>query len=131
MVALVGLLGVGVGAVLANRSQHQQWLRERKIEAVSAFAEDLSLMVNRFRSGDEIRPGRRAEWLHAMQSGRTTIHLLCSKPTVDAADELAGLAKATEADRSEDAMDKALQAPTCFVALAREEINPSQRRRHT
>jgi hypothetical protein len=28
-------------------------------------------------------------------------------------------------------MDKALQAPTCFVALAREEINPSQRRRHT
>lgn len=126
-VALFGLIGVGIGAILTNRSQHRHWLRERKIEAISAFVEDTSLMVDRFRGSTETPADLRAEWLHAIQSGRTTIHLLCAKPTREAAEELALLAKAIETDKSTEAMKRAITALTDFVALAREEINPSRR----
>jgi hypothetical protein len=44
--ALLCFLGVGVGAVLSRRGQHRQWLRDRKIEAVSAYVEDMNLWVD-------------------------------------------------------------------------------------
>lgn len=121
--ALLGFLGVGVGAVLSHRGQHRQWLRERKIEAVSAYVEDMNLLVDRLREADP-PPGKRAEWLHAMQSGRTTIHLLCAQPTMEAADELARTTKEIETDKSREATDHAIAALRRLVELAREEINP-------
>jgi len=121
--ALLGFLGVGVGAVLSHRGQHRHWLRERKIEAVSAYVENMSLLIDRFREADP-PPGKRAEWLHGMQSGRTTIHLLCAQPAREAADELARTTKEIEIDKSPEAFDDAIAALRRFVELARQEINP-------
>jgi hypothetical protein len=80
----------------------------------------MNLLVDRLREAD---PRKRAKWLHAMQSGRTTIHLLCPQPTMEAADELARTTKEIETDKSREATDHAIAALRRLVELAREEIN--------
>jgi hypothetical protein len=110
---VVGLLGVVVGALLTQRSQHAQWLRERKIAAISSYVEDMSLLVDRFNAGLSPTPAERIDWLHAQQSGRTTIHLLCDEDTWRAAEELARLAR--QIDGSREAMNAAVGALKEFV----------------
>jgi hypothetical protein len=126
---VVGLLGVVIGAVLTQRTQHTQWLRERKIAAISSYVEDMSLLVDRFHAGLSSTPAERIEWLHAKQSGRTTIHLLCEEETWRAAEELARLSKRMEGDSSRETMDATVGALKEFVRLARAEIGPSRRSR--
>lgn len=123
---VVGLLGVVVGAYLTQRAQHAQWLRERKIAAISSYVEDMSLLVDRLRSGPPSTPVERVEWMHAMQSGRTTIHLLCEDRTWRAAEELARLTKRIERDDSRDALDAAVAGLREFIDLARNEVRPTR-----
>lgn len=84
LAAVVGLIGgavgASVGATVTHRNQHQLWLSEKKIDAVSAFVENNSLLIDRFRHVSTVSPTERVEWLHAIQSGRTTMNLfMCSK----------------------------------------------------
>lgn len=66
----------------------------------------------------------RAEWLHGVQSWRTTIHLLCAWPTGEAAKELAQMTKEIETDKSTEALDDVVDALQRPAELARAEINP-------
>jgi hypothetical protein len=122
-----GLIGVAVGATLTRRNQHQLWLSEKKIEAVSAFVENNSLLIDRFRHVSTVSPTERVEWLHAIQSGRTTIHLLCAQETRDAAGELARLAQRIESEPTQEAVNRAVDAMKLFVELAREEIHRTRK----
>jgi hypothetical protein len=120
--AVVGFVGVTLGAALSQRSQYQQWLRDRKIQAISAYVEDMSLMVQRFLEGLQPDAETRVAWRHAMQSGRTTIHLLCKEDTRKAADELANLSSELTKDPSGDALDRAVKVLNRFIELARAEL---------
>jgi hypothetical protein len=132
LAAVVGLMGgavgAAVGATVTHRNQHQLWLSEKKIDAVSAFVENNSLLIDRFRHVSTVSPTERVEWLHAIQSGRTTINLLCAQETRDAARELARLAQRIESEPTGEAVNRAVNALKVFVDLAREEIHETKRR---
>lgn len=124
--AAIGLIGVGVGASLSERGQHRRWLREQKVEAISAFVENAGLLVDRFLDTSPSTPEERIEWLHGLQSGRTTIHLLCGTETRRALSTLARRVQDLETDRSPVAEEAAITALRDFVEVARDEIHPTR-----
>src|SRR5687767_6431384 len=127
--ALVGFIGVTLGAALSQRSQYQQWLRDRKIQAISAYVEDMGLMVSRFRAGLQPDAETQVEWRHAMQSDRTTINLLCKRKTREAAETLANRSNAITKDPSQQALDDAVKELNSFVTSARAELLGRRARR--
>ena len=128
LAATGALIGVAVGARLTHRNQHQMWLSEKKIEAVSAFVENNSLLIDRFSRVPTASATERVEWLHGIQSGRTVINLLCDQETRDAARKLAQLSQKIESEPTPDAVKLAVKALTDFVDLAREEIRRTKKR---
>ena len=86
--ALIGLMGVAIGAWLQSRREHQRWLRDQKLRAAIDFiggTGDLYQRRRQLRSeGSSIIDGQ-AAWVR-LQDGRSALHLLCEASTVDAAE---------------------------------------------
>ncbi|WP_097187933.1 hypothetical protein [Ornithinimicrobium cerasi] len=120
--ATLGILGVFVGSMVSKRADHRHWLRERKVAAVSALVEDTSLLVERLRHDVPSTKQERAQWLHALQSGRTTIHLLCEQETIDAAEHLVKTTRALESDKTDEALRADIAALKSFIRCARREV---------
>jgi hypothetical protein len=85
--ALIGLMGVAIGAWLQSRREHQRWLRDQKLRAAIDFiggTGDLYQRRRQLRSeGSSVIDGQ-AAWVR-LQDGRSALHLLCEASTVDAA----------------------------------------------
>jgi len=86
--ALIGLMGVAIGAWLQSRREHQRWLRDQKLRAAIDFiggTGDLYQRRRQLRSeGSSVIDGQ-AAWVR-LQDGRSALHLLCEASTVDAAE---------------------------------------------
>ena len=86
--ALIGLMGVAIGAWLQSRREHQRWLRDQKLRAAIDFiggSGDLYQRRRQLRSeGSSIIDGQ-AAWVR-LQDGRSALHLLSEASTVDAAE---------------------------------------------
>lgn len=86
--ALIGLMGVAIGAWLQSRREHQRWLRDQKLRAAIDFiggTGDLYQRRRQLRSeGSSVIDGQ-AAWVR-LQDGRSALHLLCEARTVDAAE---------------------------------------------
>jgi len=86
--ALIGLIGVAIGAWLQSRREHQRWLRDQKLRAAIDFiggTGDLYQRRRQLRSeGSSVIDGQ-AAWVR-LQDGRSALHLLCEVGTVDAAE---------------------------------------------
>ena len=86
--ALIGLIGVAIGAWLQSRREHQRWLRDQKLHAAIDFiggTGDLYQRRRQLRSeGSSVIDGQ-AAWVR-LQDGRSALHLLCEVGTVDAAE---------------------------------------------
>lgn len=119
----VGLLGVWVGVWLTQRNERRRWLLERKLTAITGFVEDTSLMFDRFRMTEGTSARERAEWQHAVQSGRTAIHLLCTQEAIDAGERLAKNALCARDDHSEEHRAATISSLKEFVATARRELD--------
>jgi hypothetical protein len=87
--ALVGLIGVGAGAWLQGRKEHQRWLRDQKLHAAVDFIGATGDIYDRRRSVQPGAPpsGESAQWARA-QDARSALYLLCAEGTVDAAEAL-------------------------------------------
>jgi hypothetical protein len=87
-VALIGLMGVAIGAWLQSRREHHRWLRDQKLRATIDFiggTGDLYQRRRQLRSeGSSVIDGQ-AAWVR-LQDGRSALHLLCEASTVDAAE---------------------------------------------
>lgn len=120
--ATLGLIGVWVGSMVSKRADHRHWLRERKVQAVSSLVEAASLLSDRLRYDAPGNMQERAQWLHALQSGRTAIHLLCKPETIDSTEALVARVKAIEKEQTDEAMAQGLAALRVFIAQARSEV---------
>jgi len=88
--ALVGTFGVAVGAWLQGRNDHARWLRDQKLQAAISVIAGTGDLVQRSR--DEKSTGasfidERAAWVR-LQDGRSAVHLLCQKDSVESAETL-------------------------------------------
>ena len=86
--ALIGLMGVAIGAWLQSRREHQRWLRDQKLRAAIDFiggTGDLYQRRRQLRSeGSSVIDGQ-AAWVR-LQDGRSALRLLSEASTVDAAE---------------------------------------------
>jgi hypothetical protein len=89
--ALIGLIAVALGAWLQGRSEHQHWLRDRKLQAATDFVTASKHLLNQYRliGWDGMDQKDRRERRDRMQAGRSALYLLCSAEIVDVADDLA------------------------------------------
>jgi hypothetical protein len=88
--ALVGLMGVGAGAWLQGRKEHQRWLRDQKLRAAVDFIGATGDLYEhrRYPPQSGAPPtDENAEWTRA-QDGRSALHLLCEDSTVEMAEAL-------------------------------------------
>jgi hypothetical protein len=100
--ALLGLVGVLLGAWLNSRREHQRWIRDQQLRAAVAFlgataeiyAEKRGLQVERMEAED------RRRWRTEMRDGRSGIYLLCEQATIRLAQELEQ--RVVSVERSED-----------------------------
>jgi hypothetical protein len=88
--ALVGALGVAVGAWLHGRNDHARWLRDQKLQAAIGVIAGTGDLLQRAR--DEESAGaspidERAVWTR-LQDARSAVHLLCQQDSVQSAEEL-------------------------------------------
>jgi hypothetical protein len=88
--ALVGAFGVTVGAWLHGRNDRARWLRDQKLQAAISVIAGTGDLVQRSReeksSGDS-SIDERAAWAR-LQDGRSAVHLLCDKDSVESAEML-------------------------------------------
>lgn len=124
--AALGLVGVLVGARVTRSAQHQQWLRDRKLQAVTEFVKDTSLLTDRLRRETPASPEVWNQWMHALQSGRTEVHLLCSRETRDEMERLVVLTRSIQGDDSREALQPVIDSLDAFIELVRKELH-SQR----
>jgi hypothetical protein len=89
--ALIGLIAVALGAWLQGRSEHQHWLRDRKLEAATDFVTASRHLLNQYRlvGREGMDEKDRREWRDRMQAGRSALYLLCGAEVVAVADHLA------------------------------------------
>jgi len=88
--ALVGLVGVGAGAWLRGRKEHQRWLRDQKLRSAVEFIGATGDIYDRRRDPSRSRTGSADEcvqWTRA-QDARSALYLLCEDSTVEAAEGL-------------------------------------------
>lgn len=88
--ALVGLVGVVLGAWLTSRREHRRWIRDQQLRAAIDFVGASGDLYGNQRglkdppmsAEDEARARNR------LQDGRSALYLLCERPTVDLAERL-------------------------------------------
>jgi hypothetical protein len=127
--ALIGLMGVAIGAWLQSRREHQRWLRDQKLRAAIDFiggTGDLYQRRRQFRSeGSSVIDGQ-AAWVR-IQDGRSALHLLCEASTVDAAEAVVVRIGrvAAEADQDDEEVTALLRN---FVQRLRTELRAGIRK---
>ena len=96
LAALIGALavlgGVGAGAWLQGRREHERWLRGEKLAAAVNFISATGAAYDKrlLRTSGAAQAGstdETADWDRA-QDARSALYLLCDKTTVDAAEQL-------------------------------------------
>lgn len=90
--ALVGLGGVGAGAWLQGRREHERWLRGEKLTAAVNFISATGAIYDKRRAngGAEGQPNstdENADWSRT-QDARSALYLLCETATVEMAEQL-------------------------------------------
>lgn len=120
---LLGLIGVWVGVRTTQVSQRQEWARDRKLAAISGFVEATTLLYNRLLRLDAGSPAERQDWMHALQTGRTTVYLLCGTDTQKAAEDLVKACRAIEKNRDQKHKDAYIAALREFTAVARRDLH--------
>jgi len=87
--ALVGLIGVGTGAFLNGRKEHQRWLRDQKLRAAVDYVGATGDIYDHRCSRQPGQPpsDETAQWARA-QNARSALYLLCADSTVEAAEAL-------------------------------------------
>lgn len=88
--AVIGLLGVAVGAWQQGRKEHQRWLRDQKLRAAVDFIGATGDIYDQRREAVKQGTGPADESIqwHRAQDGRSAVHLLCDDHTVDLAESL-------------------------------------------
>lgn len=127
--ALIGLMGVAIGAWLQSRREHQRWLRDQKLSAAIAFIGGTGDLYQRRRqhlSDGSSLVDAQAAWVR-VQDGRSALHLLCEAETVDMAEAVVMRVGHTEAEADEDEEATALLRE--FVLRLRAELRPGVRKR--
>lgn len=117
-----GLIGTYCGAWLAHLSAKDQWKRDMKVRAVATLVEETSLLVDRLMSTPAPSDLERAKWMHALQAGRTTIHLLFDDPISRSAEDLISRVKAIEKDPTQSNLDAALVSLDSLVVLVKRDV---------
>jgi hypothetical protein len=130
--ALIGVLGVALGAWLNGRRDDRKWLRDQKLRAAAEFITAAGQLFDHRRSPDphESTRGEHDELTKRVQSGRSTIHLLCGSGTVELADQLARRVYRTTPDVGDDYRDSTIGLLIEFTDRLRVELG-SQRRPST
>lgn len=123
-VGAIGLLGVMTGAWATRRHDQKRWLQERRLQAVSEFVQNHSLLYDRMLRGvhENLSPAELVESRHLMQMGRTEIHLLCTEKTFLAAEHLNELTRKISPASSDAQKADAIRALQTFVELARKDV---------
>lgn len=117
-----GLIGTYCGAWLAHLSAKDQWKRDMKVRAIAALVEETSLLVDRLMSAPPPSDLERSQWMHALQAGRTTIHLLFDDPISRSAEELVSRVKAIEKDPTQSNLDAALVSLDSLVSQVKKDV---------
>ena len=87
--ALVGVLGVGVGAWLQSRDNRRRWLHDQKLRgAVDFIATTGDVHDHRLLGQAEASGSKERVLWQRVQKSRSVLYLLCQGDTVDKAEEL-------------------------------------------
>ncbi len=127
--ALIGLMGVAIGAWLQSRREHQRWLRDQKLRAAIDFIAGTGDLYQRRRqllSDGSSRIDAQAAWVR-VQDGRSALHLLCEAGTADAAEAVVMRVGRTAAEADQDEEATALLRE--FVRRLRAELQAGIRKR--
>jgi hypothetical protein len=126
--ALVGLMGVAIGAWLQSRREHQRWLRDQKLRAAIDFIGGTGDLYQRRRqllsAGSSLIDGQ-AAWAR-IQDGRSALHLLCEASTVDMAEAVVMRVGHTAAEADQD--DEATALLRDLVQRLRAELRAGVRK---
>lgn len=101
--ALLGLLGVLLGAWLNSRREHHRWIKDQQLRAAVAFLGAAAEIYAEKRGLQEVERAEAADrrrWRTEMRDGRTGIYLLCEQATIQLAQELEQ--RVMRVERSED-----------------------------
>ena len=120
----IGLIAVALGAWLQGRSEHQHWLRDRKLQAATDFVTASRHLLNRYRlvGRQGMDEKDRREWRDRMQAGRSALYLLCSAGVVEVADDLAARLHRTTPETSTAEHSEADDVFLDLVKLLRTEL---------
>jgi hypothetical protein len=122
--ALIGLAGVLLGTWVTGRNEDRRWLREQKLKSAADFiTADLHLYESQLDGSDQRRltAADRVAWQDRLQTGRSTVHLLCHEETRASADEFAGLVwRAQDTKNVSDQADLVKVLQTFNMHLRRE-----------
>src|SRR5215469_4898627 len=87
--ALVGVLGVGVGAWLQSRDNRRRWLHDQKLRgAIDFIATTGDVHDHRLLGQAEASGSKEVVLWQRVQKSRSVVYLLCDGDTVDKAEEL-------------------------------------------
>jgi hypothetical protein len=87
--ALVGVLGVGIGAGLQGRDNRRRWLHDQKLHAAVDFiATTGDVYDHRLLGNAAANPSVERELWQRVQKSRSVLYLLCDGQTVKKAEEL-------------------------------------------
>jgi hypothetical protein len=127
--ALIGLMGVAIGAWLQGRREHQRWLRDQKLQAAIDFiggTGDLDQRRRQHLSDGSSLIDAQSAWVR-VQDGRSALHLLCEAETVDMAEAVLMRVGHTAAEADQDEEATALLRE--FVRRLRAELRAGVRKR--
>lgn len=127
--ALIGLMGVAIGAWLQSRREHQRWLRDQKLRAAIDLIGGTGDLYQRRRqdlSDGSSLIDAQAAWVR-VQDGRSALHLLCEADTVDMAEAVVMRVGHTAAEADQDEEATALLRE--FVRRIRAELRGGVRKR--
>ncbi|MBB5850272.1 hypothetical protein ACFQ05_23970 [Amycolatopsis umgeniensis] len=123
--ALIGLVGVLLGAGVTSRYQDRRWLREQKLKGAAEFiAAGMHLYESQLSRSDQHRvtTAERVAWQDRLQTGRSQVHLLCRSETREAADKFAGLVWRYEGTKKVSEEADVVEALRGFTDTIRREI---------
>ncbi|WP_238163751.1 hypothetical protein [Kribbella pittospori] len=133
LAALIGALavlgGVGAGAWLQERREHERWQRGEKLTAAVNFISATGAIYDKrlMRSNGAAQASttdEAADWIRA-QDARSTLYLLCETATVDLAEGLIHSVRRAEPSAADGHHHETLDLLHTFVRVLRRELGVS------
>ena len=122
--SLAGIVGVAMGAFLGRASADRHWRNDRRLDGFVAYTAMSSARYDLLRKKleSDLPEIERVELANRDQVGRSTVHLLASKPTRDAMEVLAHLVSVTTPDSPPEHHSSVIAALAAYTRAARQEL---------